>query len=117
MHEFSIAAAVVDTAVRHAGGRRVGVVSVRCGMLRQVVPDALDFAFGIVARETLCDGARLEQEQVPTRLRCRGCGREWAIAVADFRCPACPSGDVEVRSGEELEVESIELYEEAGCIA
>jgi hydrogenase nickel incorporation protein HypA/HybF len=116
MHEFSIAAAVVDTAVRHAAGRRVMVVTVRCGRLRQVVPDALDFAFGIVARETVCEGARLEQEVVPARLRCAPCAREWEIELPAFRCPGCGGAEVAVLSGEELEVESIEV-EEVACTA
>jgi hydrogenase nickel incorporation protein HypA/HybF len=117
MHEFSIASAVVDTAVKHAAGRRVTVVSLRCGRLRQVVPDALEFAFGIVARETVCEGARLDQEVVAARLRCDACDRGWEIDVPAFRCPTCGTADVAVLSGEELEVESIEVSEteEAGC--
>jgi hydrogenase nickel incorporation protein HypA/HybF len=117
MHEFSIAAAVVDTAVRHAAGRRVTVVRVRFGRLRQVVPDSLAFAFGIVTRETVCEGARLEQEIVPARLRCPACETQWEIELPAFRCPDCQGADVEVLSGEELEVESIEVEEEAACIA
>jgi hydrogenase nickel incorporation protein HypA/HybF len=118
MHEFSIASAVVDTAVRHAAGRRVTVVTVRCGRLRQVVADSLEFAFGILARETLCEGARLEQQVVPARLRCGACGHEFEIDLPVFRCTACASTDVEVLTGEELEVESIEVSEmEASCTA
>ena len=118
MHEFSIASAVVDTAVKHADGRRVIVVSLRCGRLRQVVPDALEFAFGIVARETVCEGARLDQEVVAARLRCDGCDRAWEIELPAFRCPTCGTADVAVLSGEELEVESIEIEEqEDACIA
>ena len=119
MHEFSIASAVVDTAVRHAGGRRVTVVSVRCGRLRQVVPASLAFAFGVLSRDTLCDGAVLEQEIVPARLRCADCAREWEIDLPAFRCPTCGTGAVDVVSGEELEVDTIEVAqdEEAGCIA
>jgi hydrogenase nickel incorporation protein HypA/HybF len=116
MHEFSIAAAVVDTAVRHAAGRRVTVVTVRCGRLRQVVPDSLDFAFGIVSRETVCEGARLEQQVVAARLRCAPCAREWEIELPAFRCPGCGGAEVAVLSGEELEVESIEV-EEVACTA
>jgi hydrogenase nickel incorporation protein HypA/HybF len=117
MHEFSIAAAVVDTAVRHARGRRVTLVSVRYGRLRQVVPDALEFAFGIVARETLCEGARLEWDVVPARLRCATCTDEWEIELPAFRCPGCGGSEVTVLSGEELEVESIEVEEGAACTA
>jgi hydrogenase nickel incorporation protein HypA/HybF len=117
MHEFSIAAAVVDTAVRHARGRRVTVVTVRFGRLRQVVPDALEFAFGIVTRETLCEGARLDWEVVPARLRCAACATEWEIELPAFRCRRCGGADVAVLSGEELEVESIEVEEGAACTA
>jgi hydrogenase nickel incorporation protein HypA/HybF len=116
MHEFSIASAVVATAVRHAAGRRVTVVTVRTGRLRQVVPDSLEFAFGILSRETVCEGARLEQEVVPARLRCSR-GHAFEIELPVFRCPSCGSTDVAVLSGEELEVESIEVSEEASCIA
>ena len=75
MHELSIAGAVVDTAVRHAAGRRVTRVDVRLGELRQVVPDSLAFYFQFVARETLCEGAVLEYEVVPAVLHCNGCAQ------------------------------------------
>ena len=117
MHELSVSAAIVDTAVRHAAGRRVTVVSVRLGHLRQVVPDSLEFWFGFVSRETVCEGARLEQEVVPARLRCAPCALEWRIEEPAFRCPECGGADVAVICGEELEVESIEVEEDAACIA
>jgi hydrogenase nickel incorporation protein HypA/HybF len=113
MHEMSIAGAVVDTAVKHAAGRRVTVVTLRAGALRQVVPESLEFYFGFMTRDTVCEGARLEVELVPARLSC--CGREWEIELPDFRCAAC--GDAaELVAGDELEVESIEV-EEAACTA
>ena len=115
MHELSICSAVVDTVLKHAAGRRVTVVSLRIGHLRQVVPDSLAFYFGLVSRETLCEGARLEQEVVPARLRCDGCAREWDPEDAWFRCTGC-GGPGEVIAGNELEVESIEV-EEAACTA
>jgi hydrogenase nickel incorporation protein HypA/HybF len=117
VHELSVSAAVVDTAVRHAGGRPVAVVNLRVGHLRQVVPDSLLFYFGLVARDTVCAGARLEIEVVPARLRCEGCAAEWVAEAAAFRCPACGGAGVTVLSGEELEVESIELEVEDACIA
>ena len=68
MHELSLAGAVIDTVERHAAGRRVTAVYLRVGHLRQVVPASLEFYFEHVARGTVCDGARLEQELVPARL-------------------------------------------------
>ena len=116
MHELSLSTAIVNTVAKHADGRRVTVVSLRVGRLRQVIPDTLEFYFEFVARGSVCEGARLEQEIVPARLRCRACPREWEIEIPAFRCPECGGSDVEVASGDEFEVESIEV-EEAACIA
>jgi hydrogenase nickel incorporation protein HypA/HybF len=113
VHELSIAGAVVDTALKHAAGRRVKVVTVRAGALRQVVPDSLEFYFGFVTRDTGCEGAQLELIEVPARLRC--CGEEWQVDFPDFRCAEC-GGAAEIVAGDELEVESIEV-EEAACTA
>ena len=82
-----------------------------------MVPDALAFAFEIVARETLCEGARLERESVPARVRCTPCGRTSTLERLPLRCPRCGGGAVAVVGGEELEVESIEVEEDAACTA
>lgn len=116
MHELSLSSAILATVLRHAEGRPVRVVNLRVGQLRQVMPDSLEFYFKLVSRGTVCEGARLEQELVPARLRCRTCAREWGIELPDFRCPFCGGGQTEVRQGEEFQVESIEV-EEVQCIA
>ena len=121
MHEFSIASAVVDTAVRHAGGRRVTVVTapLRRGCARSC-PTRCEFAFGIVARETALRGRAARRRggaRAAALRRVRATtGRSRSPA---FRCPTCGTADVAVLSGEELEVESIEVTEseEAGCTA
>lgn len=113
MHELVIARAIVAAAARHAEDRRVTAVRLRVGALRQVVPEALAFAFPPAARGTVCEGARLEQELVPARLRC--CARTWELDRPDFRCPTC-GGRAEPVGGDELELESIEL-EERACTA
>ena len=82
MHELSISSAIVDTVERHAEGRRVTVVSLRLGRMRQVVPDSLAFYFEIVARDSVCEGARLDQQLIDALLRCRGCGAEWDPGAA-----------------------------------
>lgn len=116
MHELSLASAIVNTVAKHAYGRRVRVVNLRVGRLRQVIPDTLDFYFEFVARDSVCEGARLEQELIDARLRCRACALEWDIEIPAFRCPTCGGSEVEIATGDEFEVESIEV-EEAECIA
>lgn len=121
MHELSIASAIVDTVLRHAGGRAVTAVHLRVGTLRQVVPDSLDFYFGIVTRDTLCADATLELELVSALLRCAECGHEWdpaptpayegdpAALLPRFRCPRCSAAGAQVLQGNELEVETIDV--------
>jgi hydrogenase nickel incorporation protein HypA/HybF len=117
MHELSVATAVLNTALKHAEDRRVSVVNLRVGRLRQVVPDSLLFYFEIVARDTPCEGAELQLEEIEARLRCSECERRWEPEIPAFRCPQCGSADVEVTAGEELEVQFIEIEdEEAACI-
>ena len=113
MHELSLAGAVVDTAERHSGGRRVVHIQLRVGELRQVVPDSLAFYFEHVARGTLCEGAVLEYETVAATLGCSSCAAGWSLDDAGFRCPSCGGADVAVQAGDEFEVESIEVEEPA----
>ena len=115
MHELSVASAVVDTALRHAEERRVLVVTLRVGELRQVIPDSLAFYWDIVTRDTLAEGARLDQVVIPARMRCGECAGEWEPELM-FRCPSC-GGAGEVLAGDELEVDSIEVEEGSECIA
>ena len=115
MHEYSIAMSLVEIAVRHAGGRRVTVVSMRVGALRQVVPSTLELAFEVAARGTGCEGARLEQAPVAARLLCPPCAVEWTLEEPDFRCRSCGEPAVVV-GGDELQMESIEVEdEESAC--
>jgi hydrogenase nickel incorporation protein HypA/HybF len=113
MHELSIAASVVEIVCRHAGDRRVGQVELKVGQLRQVVPSSLAFSFELVAEGTVAEGAELELQSVPAVAACRECGSETELHAFPFQCAACHSFDLRIVSGEELEVESIECFEES----
>ncbi len=88
-------------------------VGLRIGPLRQVVPDTLAFAFELTACGTLCEGARLEQQLVPLRLRCPSCELEWTTQQPDFRCQSCGS-PAAVLSGDELLIEWITVDDSDG---
>lgn len=112
MHEFSIAEAIVRTGeevLRANGGGRAEKVQLRIGELRQVVPDALTFAFDILKKDTLLADASLEWETVPAQMRCRSCGREYHPKDVFWECPSCGAIGAEVVAGEELEIVSITL--------
>jgi hydrogenase nickel incorporation protein HypA/HybF len=108
MHELAIAESVVRIAANHARGRSVTRVELKVGHLRQVVPDALAFAFALVAEGTEVEGAELVMEEVPAAGRCRRCGSEGELPAFPLACGACGSWDVDVLRGEELLVDALE---------
>jgi hydrogenase nickel incorporation protein HypA/HybF len=112
MHELAIADCIVDIASRHARGRRVTKVEVRVGHLRQVVPDALSFAFELVAQGTPVEAAELALEEVPATVQCGACAAEAMLTAFPACCPSCGSLDVEVTGGDELLVDALELEED-----
>jgi hydrogenase nickel incorporation protein HypA/HybF len=112
VHELSIADALVEIACRHAAGRRILRVDVEVGHLRQVVPDALRFAFSLVAEGTPAQGARLVLDPVAPQGRCRACGMESELTAFPLRCGDCGGRDVELLRGEELLVTALELEDE-----
>ncbi len=108
MHELSIAESVVEAVLERTEGRPVRVVRLRVGKLAGVVPDALMFCFELATVGTLLEGAALIIEQPVGRIQCRSCGcesvREDMILLCD-----CGSADVDVTSGRELQVSSVEV--------
>lgn len=116
MHELSLCRSVYGIVERARGGRNVTTVNMRIGKLRQVIPETLEFCWGLVTAETPLHGARLDIEHVPVTLDCRACG-----ATSDIEhellltCAACGSGDIAVVGGEEFLVTSIDLAPAPAC--
>lgn len=113
MHELGIVESAMETVLRHASARptmRVERVVLRIGSLAGVEPEALRFAFDVVTRGTVAEGAVLEIEGVEARSYCSACRCEFAAeGGAIFVCPHCGSLSGELRQGRELELTRIEL--------
>jgi hydrogenase nickel incorporation protein HypA/HybF len=111
MHELSLSSAILATALRHAEGRPVKAVDLTVGTLRQVVPASLEFYWEIVTRDTVCEGSRLEISVVEATVSCNDCATEWTLDDPIFACPSCKSTSVEVLTGTEFMVESLDISE------
>ncbi|MFE1287126.1 hydrogenase maturation nickel metallochaperone HypA [Streptomyces sp. NPDC058751] len=111
MHELSIAVAVVEQAeeaVRERG-RAVESLTLRVGELAGVVPEALDFSFGLATEGTALAGARLLIETVDGRGRCECCGREAPTGMPPVLwCAGCGTPLTLLR-GRELEIVRVTL--------
>jgi len=112
MHELSIAEAIIESTLeetsKHDGGR-VEEVGIRIGSLSGVMPDALEFAYLIVVRDTSLKGSRIKMEIVPAAGTCSDCGTPCSFEMTPFACPSCGSFKIELQGGYELDISYIKI--------
>jgi len=116
MHEMGIAAQIVEISVSSIPDTyknvRVESINLKIGKLTAIVPDSLRFCFEVVAKDTPLSGAILNIEEVPIVARCLSCGFEWSINEPVFLCGKCQSGEIDMISGRELDIVSIEIEQD-----
>jgi len=117
MHELSIAQGLVEVACEALAGcepapARVGSLRVRIGALAGVVPDALEFCYGLSVEGTPLAGSQLVIEPQPVVVFCPRCLENRTLeGDFRFRCPVCDTPTPELVHGRELELISMELID------
>ena len=76
-------------------------------MIVEIEP--FEFCFPLAAEGTPLAGARLEIEAVPVRVRCGACDRETEPELPMIACRNCGDLAVEIISGKEFSLRSIEV--------
>jgi hydrogenase nickel incorporation protein HypA/HybF len=117
MHELSLVTSIVETVTEtlaalpdSSRGSRVLEVRLRVGALASVIPESLEFCWGIVSEGTPLEGSRLVVNLLPVVVHCESCGQDAELqGVQSFRCPRCGEPCSDMRQGRELEIESIEI--------
>ena len=115
MHEMGIAMQIIKIAVASIPADlkkpQVKRVNIKVGKLSAVVPESLRFCFQIAVQDTpLCD-AELNIEEIPLKIRCTDCNVEWTAHEPVFVCRNCNGTSVEMLSGRELDITSIEVID------
>ena len=113
MHEMGIAMEIVDIAKASIPadlqGAKIQRVNLQVGKLSAIVADSLRFCFDLVVKNTPLEGAELAIEEVPVVARCKDCRTQWTVTEPVFTCNACRSGAIDILSGRELDIKSIEI--------
>ena len=112
MHELAITQSMVDIVLEQAekeGAERVEAISLTIGELSGFVEESVQFYFGFLSKGTLAEGAELTFNSVPARVRCRNCEQIFQLKELDWSCPHCGQSNLEIMSGKELYVDSIEI--------
>lgn len=114
MHELSIMSGILDIVLEHANknnAAKVTTINLRIGQLSDIIPEWAQSYFDMLSKDTIADGAVLDIEHVPVKVRCRACGHEHAFKDKkwSFTCVKCESPDIELLEGREFSIVSIEI--------
>jgi hydrogenase nickel incorporation protein HypA/HybF len=112
MHELALTEAIVAAITERTGAARIECVRLEIGALSGVLVDSIRFCFEAVAEGTPVAGARLKIDRPLGEVRCRTCGNDFTTNDSIIFCPACDGIDVEVLSGHQLRIRSVEVSTE-----
>jgi hydrogenase nickel incorporation protein HypA/HybF len=117
MHEMGVAMQIIEIAMasipENMARSRVERVNLKVGKLSAIVADSLRFCFEVAAKDTALEGAELAIDEIPVVAQCNACGLKWTIESPVFVCNRCQSAQIELLSGRELDIESIEISDES----
>jgi len=111
MHETMIAQSLLAAISEEAAKQNSKPVNAKisCGMLNAVNDEILCFAFEAAAKDTLCEGVRLEIEHKEIQARCKNCKQNFDIKLSNPKCPVCNGDDFELLPDAPLLLEEIEF--------
>ncbi len=112
MHELAVTESILDIAVKYAEqaqARKVTDLYLVMGRLSSIVDDSVQFYWDILSEKTLCEGSKLHFQRVPAQMVCLGCGKEYHLDGDLTPCPSCGSAQVQVTSGDQFFLDSIEI--------
>ncbi len=112
MHELSVTESVLEIACKHgekAHANKVTDIYLVIGKLSSIVDDSVQFYWDFISKGTLCEGATLHFKRIPAELICLDCDHKYTLDDELTPCPQCGSARIRVISGDEFNLESIEV--------
>ena len=112
MHELAVTQNILDIVLseaKAAQANKVTKISLVIGELSGVVSDCVLFYFDFLKKGNAAEEATIDFRLVPAELRCRDCLTNFNPKDSAWICPNCQNTSLEVISGRECYVESIEV--------
>ena len=112
MHELSITQSMLEIVLQQAEkarAKKVTKINLIIGDMTGVVSDSVQFYLDILTKDTIAEGAQVSFTLVSSQGKCRQCGQIFTLPEFDWTCPNCQGKIIDVISGKELFVESIEV--------
>ena len=114
MHELAITESLLEIALRHARAQKASRITglyLAIGGWSSIVDDSIQFYWDIISEGTIAWKAILHFRRVPVVLICQACGKEYSPTREEFACPQCGGTNSRVKTGEEFQLEEIEIEE------
>ena len=116
MHELAVVHSLVEqlrAEVERLGvAGKVTAVNLKLGALTTFVPAAMTFYFEALTKGTELEGVALAIEEIPVAGKCGRCGETLTLEAPPFLCAACGSPDLEIVTGRELLIDSLEVKDD-----
>ena len=112
MHELSITQSILSIALekaKEAQAKKISRISLVIGEMSGIVDECVQFYFEQFSKDTIAAGASLCFSRPPAQFRCRHCATTFTPNDLDWTCPGCHRQEIEIVSGRECYVESIEV--------
>jgi len=112
VHELDITQNILEIVLNEAKtaqANKVTKISLVIGDLSGIVSDCVLFYFDFLKKGNAAEEATIDFRLVPVELRCRDCQTSFNPEDSAWSCPNCQGTNLEVISGRECYVESIEV--------
>lgn len=111
MHETMIAQSICDAITAKANEYKTTAVwaKISCGQFNPINDEVMNFAFDLIAKDTPCEGMKLEIEHIPLKATCKKCGAAFDFDLYKPTCPDCQSHEFDFTEDAPLLLEEIEL--------
>ena len=111
MHELKIIQDIFPVIEKVAGDnhlKSITKVILGVGEQRQVKNEFLQFAFDTLAKNSVAEGAELVINLIPVTVLCNSCQKKFEICDNIYVCPGCGGIDLDVLTGKEIVLESVD---------
>jgi hydrogenase nickel incorporation protein HypA/HybF len=112
MHELSVTESILKIVLQSAqenDAEEVTDINLTIGTLSSIIDDSVQFYWDHISKGTIAQNAKLHFNRVLATLKCRDCGLEYKLDEELIPCPACNSINLEIISGEEFQIDHIEI--------
>jgi len=112
MHELSITQSILSLTLEQAkkvNANKITKINLTIGELTGIVEECVRFYFELLSKDTIAAQATLSFDKPPTTLRCRQCATTFSPENMAWACPNCGEPKIEIISGRECQVSSIEV--------